>query len=220
MEGNLSIGFLMSLCVNHTLQEYAYEALFQVMTEAANDGLNWAGVYFWLWRTDPWQGGTTDTEFTPHGKPSEKVFYEYSTGDHSGKGFNVTHTLRAEYPSNLVFGVDENVKKAASSRLNGFNFGSGAWSSPEYPLGSKGCMESLQAMKDIGCNSVKIFGSWFYHSYSSPQFAPNYDGNPYVRTPTDDEFSSSFEQAHSLGMSILVSLSPRVLPVKWQGIHA
>jgi hypothetical protein len=50
-------------------QANAYEAFFQAVTARSF----FAGVYWWLWRTDPSAGGTGDSDFTPHGKPAEIV---------------------------------------------------------------------------------------------------------------------------------------------------
>lgn len=50
-------------------QANCYEALLQAWTPQP-----WfAGVYWWLWRTDPSHGGPGDSDFTPHGKPAEVV---------------------------------------------------------------------------------------------------------------------------------------------------
>ena len=40
------------ICINQTLQAFAYQALFETFIDIEW----WEGVYFWLWRTDPWQG--------------------------------------------------------------------------------------------------------------------------------------------------------------------
>lgn len=50
-------------------QANAYEALLRAFAPQPW----WAGVFWWLWLTDPSAGGTFDAEFSPHGKPAEVV---------------------------------------------------------------------------------------------------------------------------------------------------
>ena len=50
-------------------QADCYEAAFRVLWHKP-----WFyGMYFWNWTTDPNQGGTSDLDFTPHGKPAETI---------------------------------------------------------------------------------------------------------------------------------------------------
>lgn len=38
------------------------------------------GVFWWVWSTDPDQGGPQDTGYTPHGKPAEAILREFFQG--------------------------------------------------------------------------------------------------------------------------------------------
>lgn len=52
-----------------TCQANAYEAFLSTLVPQP-----WfAGVFWWLWHADPTSGGTSDSDFTPHGKPAEQV---------------------------------------------------------------------------------------------------------------------------------------------------
>jgi arabinogalactan endo-1,4-beta-galactosidase len=35
------------------------------------------GIYWWYWSADPNQGGPSDTDYTPHGKPAEIILKNY-----------------------------------------------------------------------------------------------------------------------------------------------
>jgi hypothetical protein len=54
-------------------QANLYQAAFEVLLD--KDWL--VGIYWWNWLTDPNQGGTQDTDYTPHGKPAEDVVKKY-----------------------------------------------------------------------------------------------------------------------------------------------
>jgi len=61
------------LCVNLKEQANCYQALLESWT--ALDW--WEGVFWWLWRTDPLDGGTSDPGFSPVGKPAEKIITQW-----------------------------------------------------------------------------------------------------------------------------------------------
>ncbi len=55
--------------VDLTVQSNFYEAALRSVS-----GQSWmAGMYWWQWSPDPADGGTSDTGYTPHGKPAEAV---------------------------------------------------------------------------------------------------------------------------------------------------
>ncbi len=60
------------------LQEQAdsYHALFSVMPTKSW----WDGAFWWSWETNPNAGGTSDTGFTPQGKPAQTVLQQYYGG--------------------------------------------------------------------------------------------------------------------------------------------
>jgi hypothetical protein len=60
------------------LQEQAmlYEALFQTWWH--NSERPWfRGMFIWNWLPNPNQGGTNDADYTPHGKPAQKILERY-----------------------------------------------------------------------------------------------------------------------------------------------
>jgi hypothetical protein len=62
-----------ALCVFLQEQANSYEAAFKVFWN-----LDWFdGMFWWLWRTDPHDGHTADSGFSPVGKPSEKILQRY-----------------------------------------------------------------------------------------------------------------------------------------------
>ena len=63
-------------------QANAYEAFLRAWVGAPGLGNKpavpaFAGVFWWLWRGDPTSGGSSDSDFTPHGKPAEVVLRRY-----------------------------------------------------------------------------------------------------------------------------------------------
>jgi len=65
------------LCVFLQEQANCYEALFQALYP-----LEWfGGVHWWLWRTDPLDGGTSDPGFSPVNKPAEAILRQWYTGN-------------------------------------------------------------------------------------------------------------------------------------------
>jgi len=66
-----------SLCVKLDVQKNLYEALFEALTPYTW----WEGVFWWLWRTDLRDGGTSDPGFSPVGKPAEEVMKKWYSGN-------------------------------------------------------------------------------------------------------------------------------------------
>jgi hypothetical protein len=55
-------------------QRRCYEAIFQAFFSSSTDNKNWlAGMYWWKWPSTLADGGPEDEQFTPNGKPAEKV---------------------------------------------------------------------------------------------------------------------------------------------------
>jgi hypothetical protein len=66
-----------ALCVFLQEQANSYEALYQTFYPQ-----DWfGGVYWWLWRTDPEDGGRCDPGFSPVGKPAEMVMTKWFWGN-------------------------------------------------------------------------------------------------------------------------------------------
>jgi Glycoside Hydrolase Family 113 len=54
--------------------DLAVQANFYEAALRAVEGRSWfRGMYWWQWSPDPDEGGTSDTGYTPHGKPAEEV---------------------------------------------------------------------------------------------------------------------------------------------------
>jgi len=62
-----------ALCVFLDAQKTCYDALFETFWE--KDW--WDGVFWWLWRTDPHDGWTSDPGFSPVGKPAEQIMKKW-----------------------------------------------------------------------------------------------------------------------------------------------
>ena len=54
-------------------QANSYEAAYRTFWN-----LEWFdGMFWWLWRTDPWDGHSSDSGFSPVGKPAENVMTKW-----------------------------------------------------------------------------------------------------------------------------------------------
>jgi len=62
-----------ALCVFLEAQKTCYEALYEAFWEQNW----WDGNFWWLWRTDPHDGFTSDPGFSPVGKPAEQVMIKW-----------------------------------------------------------------------------------------------------------------------------------------------
>jgi hypothetical protein len=80
--------------VDDTLQANAYQALFQYW----NSYSFMHGVSIWDWNSNPNDGGPSDTDYTPQGKPAEQILKQYFTaGSTSTPTAPVTPVLPASY---------------------------------------------------------------------------------------------------------------------------
>ncbi|CAF1637827.1 unnamed protein product [Didymodactylos carnosus] len=62
-----------ALCVFLEEQANSYEAAYITFWN-----LEWFdGMFWWLWRTDPWDGHSSDSGFSPVGKPAENVMTKW-----------------------------------------------------------------------------------------------------------------------------------------------
>jgi hypothetical protein len=62
-----------ALCVFLEEQANSYEAAYRTFWN-----LEWFdGMFWWLWRTDPWDGHSSDSGFSPVGKPAENVMTKW-----------------------------------------------------------------------------------------------------------------------------------------------
>jgi len=112
--------------VNLEVQALLYEALLQAVAPHATDQGGWyAGVFWWLWRSDPTAGGTCDDSFVPTGKPSEVVLRRNWNGSAlTDRGHVMKRQRSAITTSN----------PRNSTKINSAVFGAGQWSSPYYRL--------------------------------------------------------------------------------------
>jgi len=72
-------------CYNMEDQRLAYAAFYQAFSAATaggggeDDGSSWfAGVLWWMWRSDPSSGGVNDLTFTPQGKPAGEEMKKFA----------------------------------------------------------------------------------------------------------------------------------------------
>jgi hypothetical protein len=65
-------------------------------------------------------------------------------------------------------------------------------------------LKDLQEMKDWGVRNVLLIVSWYQHDVKSNDIIPrNYDGNDILTLP-DSKLNEVIDQAHSLGMKVVV----------------
>ena len=148
-------------------QAQLYESVISAFSPYASTW--WAGVHFYRWSPDPSAGGTSDADFTPHGKAAEAVFANWTgactggpaacTGDAS-----VIATLIADAADFVAEGKSRRGgdgggragERTPFAGYRGFVFGGpDEWSSPYYRLGSQGARTSLENLKSIGGNAVE-----------------------------------------------------------------
>ena len=129
----------------------------------------WAGGYWWIWRSDPTEGGTSDSSFTPRGKPAETVLRRwYGNLTSSGSYASITSAIRerqqqfsAISPSTSDAAPPFRFYGDASNYQNGWVFGSGEWTYPGYRLDSQEAIQSLRDAAATGANSVEFVVMWY-----------------------------------------------------------
>ena len=62
------------------------------------------GVAFWDWSSNPNAGGTSDTDYTPQGKPAEQVMKQWFTKQGSGNSQGSTPAAPATYSASATAG--------------------------------------------------------------------------------------------------------------------
>ena len=83
------------------------------------------------------------------------------------------------------------------------------WSSPGYPLGSDGALQSLRDLRSTGANYVRIITNWFGDSEDAFTLWPA-NGTSHLRSATRDEIIKFAGQARALGMKC--HLAPYIDP--------
>jgi hypothetical protein len=204
-------------------QANAYEALLTIMQRDAR------GVYLWLWRTDPTQGGSFDSDFTPHGKPAEAVmrhFWGGAAGDGStavAAAITAAGASGAAPPAELVAVAEAAAllpfsaqRSSASAALvphartrrtwNGFCWGGpDEWSSPLYRLGSAGANSSLDNMLATGADSIEIIVQWYVDGENSTDMYAITDPSSPLATSSDAELAAFARTAKARGLKTVLT---------------
>ena len=159
-------------CTNTTAQDIAYEALLGVFGTETWFG----GVYVWLWRPDPMAGGTSDTDFTPQGKPALQTLRRHWQAEERPReqqqpqqeqeqdGRWKGHAAEAgvgdgHAPAVHVYdgGVLVSSSDPYHDRIKGVIVGSGEWSSPQSNrLDSVDAVTTLKRIAATGANFVQV----------------------------------------------------------------
>jgi hypothetical protein len=84
--GDSSVGY----GVNDTLQANAYQALFSYLSSLGYI----EGVYIWDWKSNPYAGGSSDSDYTPQGKPAETVMSTWYSGAGDATAANTAAMLQ------------------------------------------------------------------------------------------------------------------------------
>eukprot|EP01050_Picozoa_sp_SAG11_P027067 SAG11_NODE_6711_length_1261_cov_1.925990_3_plen_136_part_00 len=66
-------------CYHMEDQRLAYAAFYGAFSTATESDASWfAGVLWWMWRSDPSSGGFSDLTFTPRGKPAAAEMKQFA----------------------------------------------------------------------------------------------------------------------------------------------
>ena len=166
-------------------------------------------------QTCPWLGGTSDSDFTPHGKPAEGVLRRYYSaeapadpddfgGDAVRNAVAVAHQ-RAVRDRQALARTRAVVPKQRRA-WQGWVMGSSEWSSPYYRLDSKGARASLDDMINMThASAVEVIAQWYTPSLDSTKLYPiTDDANP-LRTSTDAELVSILGAAARRGLRTVLT---------------
>jgi hypothetical protein len=152
-------------------QANAYEALLRVFVGSpgqAPPALPYLrGLFWWLWSADPTSGGTSDSTYSPHGKPAEGVLRRYyGAGADDWGGGAIREALAAEHDRAVArrraaAGGRQARTPAGRRQWQGWVFGSSEWSSPYFRLDSEGARASLDEMvRATHADSVELIVQW------------------------------------------------------------
>lgn len=195
-------------------QANCYEALFESLYNK-----EWfAGVFWWLWRTDPTHGGTCDDDFTPFMKPAEEILTKwYKNESRPNPVNNRLHRFRSGVKSvtqSMAFYEaipDIRIPRDFDALMmqNSMVFAAGEWSSPEYHYGSNGSFQSLEEVRALGANFVRIMVMGYVDNINSTTIY-RANGTTPLRTATDEELTAIIQHARSIGLE--VHLAPYIDP--------
>lgn len=195
-------------------QSNCYEALFMSLFDE-----EWmVGVFWWLWRSDPTHGGTCDDDFTPYMKPAEDVLKKWYKNDvkwqprrHKLKQYEISQTLvqHSKAFQDSVPDIRIPVDFDSSAMQNSMVFGAGEWSSPDYHYGSNGSFQSLEGVRKLGANFVRILVMGYVDDANSTTIY-SANGTSPLKTATDDELVAVIN--HALDIGLEVHLAPYIDP--------
>lgn len=215
-------------------QANVYTATFEAFLPHTIDKHNGflAGIHFWRWVSDPTAGGTSDSDFTPHGKAAEVVFRNFTKqvlytesitnndddddvlddGSNSVSDALIKNTAKMinEGRRRQQQQMDTSSNKTTSSfsftGYRGFVFGGpDEWSSPYYRLDSAGTKQSLVNMKSLGATALQLVVQWYFANITDSFIYPITDLNNPMPTSTDKEILTFLQEAQSLGLKVVLS---------------
>jgi hypothetical protein len=207
----------------------AFEALLPLTVDKPDGFLS--GFLFWRWLSDPTAGGPSDSDFTPHGKPSEIVFKNYTKQvlDRRGKkapletnkttiiddidddgSLLIIKSLQRNTAKMIHEGKQtRNNKKTNSSSFTGYRGfvfgGPDEWSSPYYRLDNDGTKQSLLNMKSLGATALQLVVQWYFSNITDTNIYPITDLSNPMPTSTDAEILSFIKEAQSLNIKVVLS---------------
>ena len=175
-------------------------------------------MFWWLWRSDPTHGGTCDDDFTPYMKPAEEILTKwYKNESRLNPVRNRQHRYELSIKSmRQSMAFHEAIPDVqipddfdSSTMQNSMVFGAGEWSSPEYRYGSNGSFQSLEEVRMLGSNFVRILVMGYVDSINSTTIY-RANGTSPLRTATDEELTAIIQRARHIGLE--VHLAPYIDP--------
>eukprot|EP00041_Stephanoeca_diplocostata_P029241 m.858340 g.858340 ORF g.858340 m.858340 type:complete len:788 (+) comp23522_c0_seq14:74-2437(+) len=191
--------------INTEVQAVMYDALLTALEphSIGETGGWWAGVFWWIWRTDPTAGGTCDDSFVPTGKPAQAVLARHWGGNASilsaaaAPNTHKTQLALAQLPASPPARISG---PRNSTKINSAVYGGGMWSSPYYRLGSAGANQSLDDLRAVGANYVRFIVNWFVDNATNATTVWPANGTSHLRSDTLEELQRAVAHAKSLGM--------------------
>jgi len=205
-------------CYDMACQSNAYEAFLRQMTPFATSWFG--GVFSFLVRVEPSNGGTSDSDWTVAGKPAEQVLRRWFGGntDDDDDASLIDAAISAAHERNLRspliaanrFGPPQNFSTRGFT--NGFVFGGPAeWSYPGDRFDSSNAARSIDAMvRETNANAIEIPVMWFYDTANATDFYPKFDLGSTLRTSTDEELGAVVRYAKS--RNLRTCLTPMLDP--------
>lgn len=184
-------------CFELECQADAYEAALQVFSKQ-----EWfAGLYLWLWRSDSSAGGTSDSDFTPKGKPAEDVLKKWFSGSHI-----VSPAI--EPAATVARPLTKHSRAQGKLVRNGYVFGLSEWTGRQLAADSPEVLRSVDEAVRAGVNSLEFPAMWYIVNRTDTTMFPIFDRDSNIRSSSDEELTNLMRYASSRGLRI--ALSPMI----------